>query len=70
MTFHFKRFLGGVADGRGRRSAAPKAQDARNEGLPTNVLEARDVKLFKPTSSAKFYSTENSEEPRQPVNLA
>jgi hypothetical protein len=70
MSFHFKRFLGGVAEGGGSRSAAPKTQEALNERLPTNLLEPRDAKLFKPNLRGHFYSTENSEEPRQPVNVA
>src|SRR5712675_3283188 len=63
MIFHLKRFLRGVADGGGRRGAAPKAQEARNEGLATNVLEPGDAKPFKANLRCQFYSTENSEEP-------
>jgi len=63
MIFHLKRFLGRVADGGGRRCAAPKAQEARNEGLATNVLEPGDAKPFKANLRCQFYSTENSEEP-------
>jgi hypothetical protein len=70
MIFHLKRFLGGVADGGGCRCAAPKAQEARNERLATNVPEPRDAKPFKPNLRCHFYSTENSEEPSQPVNVA
>jgi hypothetical protein len=63
MIFHFKRFLGGVAERGGCCSAAPKSQEARNERLPTDFLEPRDAELFKPNLRCHFYSTENSEEP-------
>ena len=69
MIFHLKRFLGRVADGGGCRCAAPKAQEARNEGLATNVLEPGDAKLFKQNLRCQFYSTENSEEPLNKLSV-
>src|SRR6267154_4569215 len=68
MIFHLKRFLRGVADGGGCRCAAPKAQEARNEGLATNVPEPGDAKPFKPNLRCQFYSTENSEEPKRLIS--
>jgi hypothetical protein len=70
MIFHSMGFLGGVADGRGSRSAAAKAQEARNERLTMSDREPREAKLFNPNLRGQFYSTENSEEPRQPVNVS
>ena len=63
MIFHSKGFLGGVADGRGGRSAAAKAQEARNERLTMSDWEPREAKPFNPNLRSQFYSTENSEEP-------